>query len=94
MASRENKRKCELLQTLDPAQYARVRPLLDDLMRFNNSIAGVLTRNNPGTVDVDHPGTPQVVLLMGPEGAYLAGAAPSAAQISALKNHVADLCFR
>ena len=60
-------------------------------MRFNVSIAGVLTRNNPGTIYVDQPDTPHVVLLMSPEGTYLASDAPSTDQVSALKNHVADL---
>jgi RimJ/RimL family protein N-acetyltransferase len=68
-----------------------VRPIVDDLMRFNVSIAGVLSRNNPGAVYVDQPDTPQLVLLMSPEGTYLAGDTPSAHQVSALKNHVTDL---
>lgn len=79
------------MRTLDPTDYARARPLLDDLMRFNVSIAGVLTGANPGTVYVDQPDAPSVVLLISPEGAYLGGDTPSADQVAAMKTHVADL---
>lgn len=79
------------MRTLETSHYARVRTLLHDLMRFNVSIAGVLTKNNPGTVYIDHPDIPHVVLLISPEGTYLAGDAPSAKHITLLKNHVADL---
>ncbi|MCC6804789.1 MAG: GNAT family N-acetyltransferase [Anaerolineae bacterium] len=60
-------------------------------MRFNLSIIGVLTWNNPGTVYVDQPDMPHVVLVMSPEGSYLAGDAPSADQVSSVKNQVVDL---
>jgi RimJ/RimL family protein N-acetyltransferase len=60
-------------------------------MHFNVSIAGVLTRNSPGTICVDQPDTPHVVFLMSPEGIYLAGDGPSTDQLSALKKHVVDL---
>lgn len=79
------------MRTLNPSQYVRVRPLLDNLIRFNVSIDAVLTRNNPGTVFIDQPDTPHVVLIMTPEGTYLAGDTPSADQVFALKNHVAHL---
>lgn len=79
------------MHTLDPSQYIRVRPLLNNLIRFNVSIDAVLTRNNPGAVYVDQPNTPRMVLIMTPEGAYLAGESPSANQILTLKNHVTHL---
>jgi len=65
--------------------------MLDRLIRFNVSIEAMLTRNNPGTVFVDHSDAPHVVLIMTPEGSYLAGETASAAQISMLKNHVVHL---
>jgi RimJ/RimL family protein N-acetyltransferase len=79
------------LRTLDPADYHHVRRLLEDLMRFNVSIAGVLTGNNPGTVYVDHPDAPTIALVLSPEGAYLAGNTPSADQVTTLKDQLADL---
>lgn len=60
-------------------------------MRFNVSIASVLMGNNPGMVYVDQPSTPHMVLLISPEGTYLAGDAPTVDQVAALKNHVVKL---
>jgi RimJ/RimL family protein N-acetyltransferase len=79
------------MRTLESSEYTRVRPLLDNLIRFNVSIDAVLTRNNPGTVFIDQPDMPHVVLIMTPEGTYLAGDTPSADQVFALKNYLVDL---
>ncbi|MBZ0289874.1 MAG: GNAT family N-acetyltransferase [Anaerolineae bacterium] len=79
------------MHKLDVKDFERTRPLLSDLAPYNVSIAGVLEGNNPGTVYVDNPIMPHVVLLIGPEGSFLAGSSPSAAQISALKDLITDL---
>jgi RimJ/RimL family protein N-acetyltransferase len=78
------------VQILDSTDHERVRPLFSDLIRYNVSIDGVLTGNNPGAVYVDHPQAPQVALLMSPESAYLAGAA-SSAQASAVTSQIVAL---
>jgi hypothetical protein len=83
-----------LLQELHHTGYERVRPLLDDLVSYQVSIDGVLQGHNPGVVYVDDLVAPRVVLLLGPEGAYLGGEAPTAAHVTALKTLVADLMIR
>ncbi len=54
------KKGCAPLKTLKPSHYTDARSLLDTLMRFNGSIAGVLTESNPGTVYVDQLDAPHL----------------------------------
>ncbi len=68
-----------------------MRPLLANLLRFQNSIAGVLAGHNPGNVYVNQPNNPDVVLVISPEGAFVAGDTPSTDLVAALKNHVVAL---
>lgn len=79
------------MQTLDPLHYERVRPLFSDLIHYNVSISGVLAGSNPGTVYVDSLETPQVALLISPEGTYLAGVESGSDQVAALRSQIADL---
>lgn len=79
------------MKTLEVSLYPRVRPLLTDLMPFNGSIAGVLEGNNPGTIYVDEPDAPQVILMISPEGIYVAGETPSPDRVATLKKHITHL---
>lgn len=82
------------MHKLEAKDYGQIRPLLDELIHYNISIESVLAGYNPGTVYVDDPAVPQVVLLIGPEGACLAGESPSQLQVDALKSLVNDLMFK
>ncbi len=74
-----------MLHPLPQTAYERVRPLLGDLVDYHVAIDGVLQGHNPGAVYADDPAAPQVVFITGPEGAYLGGTVPPAAQRPALK---------
>lgn len=79
------------MHTLELSRYPSINSLLKDLMDFNISIKGVLSGINPGTVYVDQPDMPQLVMLISPEGTYIAGTSPSDQQIALLKKHIIHL---
>lgn len=79
------------MQRLLNDDQGHVHALLGDLVTYHVSIDSVLAGHNPGAVYVDDPAAPQIILLFGPEGSYLGGAAPSAAQVAILREFVADL---
>jgi RimJ/RimL family protein N-acetyltransferase len=79
------------MHPLPREDYSRVRPLLRSLAQYHVSIDGVLAGHNPGVVYVDNLSGPQVALLIGPEGTYLGGATPTAEQVRALRQLLADL---
>ena len=61
-----------MLYKLDPADYARARPLFCAL-EFHLTSAAVLDMNNPGQVFVDDLREPQSAFMDSPEGCYLTG---------------------
>lgn len=79
------------MHKLPPSDYPRARPLFHQLVSTHVGINGVLSGNNPGVVYVDDLATPQIALLINPEGACLGGAEPTPARITALKALIARL---
>src|SRR5678815_5638655 len=61
-----------MLYELEPAQFARVRPLVAELA-YHLSILAVIEGTVRGNIWVDDVAAPQSTFIRTPEGTYLAG---------------------
>ena len=78
-----------MIYSLEPAQYARVQPLVAGL-NYHLSIQAVIEGTVAGEVWVDDVTTPQTTYVVTPEGQYLGGSPANAAFNQALTELLLD----
>jgi RimJ/RimL family protein N-acetyltransferase len=76
------------LVLLDQADYGRAAAAMEPLSGLHGSVPAVLAGTAEGSVRVDDPALPRVVLLSGPEGLYLGGAPDAATDLAALREAI------